>query len=702
MGVAAVAGSVVLATALTGLALLDAGALATVTPQVMGRALELLAAGLVLLLTGVAVSALAGWHRLAANPALALGVGQCYLALWFCARSLLARAADMGGLHLPGCGTGELLVVALLTVVAARRCWPRLPRRELGVLAPLVLAGIAIAALRELPRVVSLSSDPDQHAFWALQLAKWGVIPWTQGDWGPLDFQYPAGFALMARLWMLGGSLTGVEAVMVQPLIQSFLSVMALTVWMAREFVAGASEPESSVESRSLQLLPAALLAGVAFYALLPYSLTKPYLRLQKTGSISSLMLLLTVAALLLEFRRAAGAGSRRRVAAALGAVLAFAALVNPVAALIPVAVSGAVLLGWPGRLGRLTVQEFLWGAGAFLVTLLADPYYFNRFLMQGAPPPPDLPPAFQEVRAAPGVEYLQYLRQYVFKLEWLRPWEMVPFVAHAPIARLVIGATVFVLWRAQAGARRGWLRAYLALPLGVTVLCLLLLPVFHLLRHRGDLYLLEPYLRQSAERVAYLWFFASVMLLGLALLARWPAQGQGRRPWAACALLLLLFVPAAALRDRLPTEIRIDARQDYCGESLCDFRDDLQLLQQIAPMLAQQPPGQPRPRVLVPNQRVDIWRERWIFPVGFTRALPDHLDQPLAFFYSKGDANFSYRNYVEHVCERFDRDWLKAHRVAYLFVPSDRRGACVAGLDELIAGPGVVARAGRAVFIRL
>jgi len=104
----------------------------------------------------------------------------------------------------------------------------------------------------------------------------------------------------------------------------------------------------------------------------------------------------------------------------------------------------------------------------------------------------------------------------------------------------------------------------------------------------------------------------------------------------------------------------------------------------------------------LVTNRLKDIWRERWLFPVGTSRNLPANTGFPLAFFYYKGDVDFSYRNYAEHVCEKFDISWLKAHRVKYLYLPSDRKKACVSDVDSLLEGNGVVALSGKAALIRL
>jgi hypothetical protein len=107
-------------------------------------------------------------------------------------------------------------------------------------------------------------------------------------------------------------------------------------------------------------------------------------------------------------------------------------------------------------------------------------------------------------------------------------------------------------------------------------------------------------------------------------------------------------------------------------------------------------------PKVLIPNivRRAGI--EDWIMPTGAGRILPVAQPFPAAFFYYQGSADYSYNEYLKHVCWTLDIDWLKARNIRFLFVPADLGGACVARLPELLTNGNVIARSGKAALIEL
>lgn len=666
--------------------------LSTISPgaplgQAMPGALSLglLVAGLALV--GEAAATLAGWVSVRSNPALCVALGQFSLLGWMLARSLLS-AASLWSWQLPLPCTGlELLVVgAVLVFLGSRRPRGLSPTAGdwLPSLAVMMCVAVAIG-LREFPRSISLSSDPDQHAFWTRQLIELGRIPWDLGPWGPLDFQYPAGFALLARLWTVP-TLNVAEAIMVQPLLQAVLAVGALSIWLSQR-VRGARMPVQ---------VSALLLALVTFFALLPFSLTKNFLVLQKTGSLSTLLMTVLMAALLCEFWKAEQ-HLRRHIAAALGALLGYMALINPVAFVLPSLLCAAVVVAWSLRHRVMPYQLLMLALLAMALVFLAEPYYVKRFLLSVAPPPPDVVEGFVAATPPNFLAGLMYFRTYIVTAEWLRPWLLIPYFGHPWVCPLLMLIALMTLVRTQQFDRVSWFVVG-GLPVACTVIGLLLIPAFHSLRDIGDLYLLEPYLNDAISRFAYLWVFGLLLFAATAALSRLRLGVMGWFPVALC--IPLLAWPLASVRGQLPTEISLKGRSADCGSTTCNFADDLQLLALIRERHIIPEAGDVR--MLVPNQVAQVWRERWLFPVGFARALPIHWDGPLAFYYGKGHPDFTYRNYVEHVCQRFDTDWLRTRRVDYLFVPSDHKEACLKGLAELIAGSNVVVRVGNAVLIRL
>jgi hypothetical protein len=81
----------------------------------------------------------------------------------------------------------------------------------------IIFALCVIIAAREMPREVMLSSDPDQHAFFAKQIERFGAIPYHQRDWGSQGFNYPAATGVVVFLWHL---LTGID-------VRSLLTALA-------------------------------------------------------------------------------------------------------------------------------------------------------------------------------------------------------------------------------------------------------------------------------------------------------------------------------------------------------------------------------------------------------------------------------------------------------------------------------------------
>jgi hypothetical protein len=74
----------------------------------------------------------------------------------------------------------------------------------------------------------------------------------------------------------------------------------------------------------------------------------------------------------------------------------------------------------------------------------------------------------------------------------------------------------------------------------------------------------------------------------------------------------------------------------------------------------------------------------------------------PLAFYYSQGWKDFSYKNYRDKVCRRFDLQWLIKRNVRYMFLPSQRGPICVRGLDRLLKDEMILFRSTNSLFIKL
>ncbi|MCV2351396.1 hypothetical protein [Paucibacter sp. Y2R2-4] len=661
---------------------------------------------LILTLVGWSLARLAGWERIQQNAALLLGVSQVLAVAWLYLRSTINGIS--GSYQIPAWPVSgfELYGLALLlTALGVGKQGLVRSVRELKGLIPSmiwVLVALFIVVQRELPRDLMLSSDPDQHQFWAHQLLKLGSIPRDLGDWGPLDFQYPAGFAALCALWSwLSGTSAG-NSVTLQPLLQSVLAVLALA-GLSGEICRKAPFRHQAVM----------VFAGLAvFFGFFPFSLLKEFYSQSKTGSISTLLLFVTVVALSLLQMRGRGR-FRAELGWYVGALgLGWSALINPVAVITPGIFFYACLAWRFYKSGDSNAKRDVLGllllAVVPLVLIFLDPYYSARFFAQRSTGPLETPPDVVIQQLSFAHEVSQYLRNLLVRGEFVRPLLLLQYFAHPVLAIGCIAALVLSLvFLSNKADRSAWLAWFVGAPVLCVLLQILFLPVFYALRNKGDLYLLEPYFLEAINRLAYLWLM-SVLLTALALGIKCFSNGSLRSIAGLSAAVLLLF-PLHSVRDRLPSQLDLDFRQSHCSLKSCDTRDDAIVLASLNAIYEQEaaaksklvPPG-PMSRVLVPNQVRDIWRERWLLPVGTARNLPANTSFPLAFYYYKGDPEFSYRNYVERVCENFDVEWLKQHRIKYIYLPSDRDKACVSGVEGLLASDQLVVKSGKAAMIRI
>jgi hypothetical protein len=107
-------------------------------------------------------------------------------------------------------------------------------------------------------------------------------------------------------------------------------------------------------------------------------------------------------------------------------------------------------------------------------------------------------------------------------------------------------------------------------------------------------------------------------------------------------------------------------------------------------------------PKILIPNFLSDLGWEQWLFPYGGSRVMHLHSVLPLAFYYNQGWKDFSYQNYRDKVCRRFDLQWLKERNVRYLFMPSQRGPICIRGLVHLLSDEMILFRSGNSLFVKL
>ena len=630
-------------------------------------------------------------------------VGQLALVIWVYLRSLLNH---LTGVVVP---IGWIDWLGLLLLLAAlvhrreglRQTWQALAadRVEHAVALCAISVLLFFICRYEVPRLVMLSSDPDQHAFWARQIQRFGTLPYfSQLFWGPRDFDYPAGFAVMNFVWSSLSRLDVRDVVQVQTAVQTQLAALVLVEALSPGVVR-----DGRTAARRITAL---FLLFQTYYRFLPYGYQSPVYHLEGTGRTGSILFLAVALSFAVSVHRRVGDREALDRIDLLpnglfaGAVLAGAGLINvanlPYYAL-PFFAGGLVLVA--GRFSGRRVLAAL-SAVPVLGLILLDPYYLKRLFHPG-----DVYyKAAERVTAAPAPLAASYLSHLAGMLQHLGGSAAATFRTDLADARQtavlmgVLAAGLVVLLLARAVAPRDAL-ALGAVALAVFLARLLLFPLTEALQSRGpDFYLLVGYVEGGRQQVVVLWFYACLAVVYLGMAYRLKV------PWLAAAAACVVMTLAVVQNDQiLPLR-----RKGGVGGLGTATADDLAVIEGIEQMFrdyrrAQPPPSFERvPKILVPNELKEINGEHWLFPHGASRILPLYDVFPVAFFYFQGSSEYTYASYVAHVCERFDEAWLAERGMRYLFLPSEMGCPCIAGLGDVLGRSRVLLHQGQTLFVEL
>lgn len=437
----------ILLTIATGLVLFDAID-GSFRQEALSAFLGLSLGAMALAAAGWSIAVLAGFQRLRGNAPVLIGIGQIAFVGWIYLRTVLnATAGHFVHAQLPVSAWELFLCLGLLLYAASRRQKMADAKEVLPSLI-WVLVAILIIAQRELPRDIMLSSDPDQHLFWTLQVLKWGGVPFDLGDWGPLDFQYPAGFAVLSSLWTWLSFTTAANSVTIQPLLQSILAVLGLANSVA--ILVGSAQTKLKFTM--------GFMAVALFFGFFPSTLLKEFFLLEKSGSLSTQLLLISIVFLLLEKQVAEKSLLKNPAFYLAGIGVAWSGLINPVAIIIPgilYYVSLAVS-SWHQYKNR---RNFLLGFAVLAAIpaafMLLDPYYSFRFVIQRPTPLADIPPGFIVDQLSVATEVKAYLLKLVGRAEFVRPMLMLKYFAHPILSAGFIVLTFSAIFVLTKSTRR-------------------------------------------------------------------------------------------------------------------------------------------------------------------------------------------------------------------------------------------------------
>lgn len=531
----------------------------------------------------------------------------------------------------------------------------------------------------ELPRNIMLSSDPDHHAFWANQIARFKTIPFDQGFWGKRPFDYPAGFAVLNYLWMILSGFDCRNIVSVQPLVQTFLAILLLfeSVW------------RRPIE-KLWQYAAGLLLVFLLYFLFLPYGYQSGCYHLEGTGRMSSLFFLAVGFSYLCH-------QSFRVKACFIGfnsiwfiAFLVISMLMNPINVFMGL---GLFCLWGLMQLDVKALLKCMVGLPV-LVMLFLDPYYYNSLLARGVS-------ATNHAGLINHELWGQWLRSdwvtilsTALSIEVLNPLGTIYLIVL--LGSLCLG--YLYISRKEVTERKC---VILSIPILLMMLLVnvLLRPYFdaiagHSLMHR----LLSPYLVASGHQMLYLWIFF-VIISGFAF------ASQFKRWKPIWVFVLLLIVPLNLISNSY-RDGRVRLRKNYVGPMGTVTADDLTVISKIERLFKEYQEKKPLtydevPKILIPNE-VMPGIEDWIFPHGASRILPYYNVFPVAFYYYQGNPEFSYQNYKRRIIESFDLKWLREHKVQYLFMPSDIGKGTMHPLYKKAIEGRIVFQSNKTAFYRL
>ncbi|QCO67084.2 hypothetical protein E5843_03550 [Luteimonas yindakuii] len=620
----------------------------------------------------VALRAMPGWSSAAGFPVQAI-VGQALLFCYVYVRSLPGAF----GLPLPVTRYEivALVVVAAVVLFRNRSSAPALTaERELGTfhLAIIYLLCVVVAD-RELPRLVMLSSDPDVHAFLGNQVVRFGGVPWQQGNWGEESFNYPAGTGVLIALWAWISQLDVRNAVSALSFITYPLGMLAL------------ASCASQREHIGLRMAAAFLALALLFSAyMLP--LYGNYVHMEGLGRIVGFAFLAALAAMVV--------GVCRRGHAALAASAICAALVFALVCLNPVNFAGAGLLVGLGVVwllagGRWKAAATLGASLSAILLVFVDPYFFGM-LTGGAASEKVALEGFSQVELGDGVRQglHELLARPLFHLG--SAVEIMPG-APRPASVLLVGVPV-VAWACILDRRDLWRLAACSFAfVGVSAAAL---AVAHQFAADQRFFLLAPYLQVSLAQLKI------IIVVALSVVMVMRVARSGRVAASIALAMVMIFASASVVGSG--ANFFLTPKKDYCGGVECPAADDIAVLQMLREHLdgSGTDPQERQDRLLIANRIVRLGGETWLFPSGAGRLAPYAGVGPVAFFYYQGDPDYTTRNYVAHVCERFDLAWLREQHVRYVLIPATPGDWCIHDHEGIASRWETVVSSGNAKVI--
>ncbi len=509
-----------------------------------------------------------------------------------------------------------------------------------------VLLTLASVVYADWPRWVPLTSDPQQHAFFARKILDYHCIPKALVEMGNGTLGYPAGTGIIGFLAFTYSGLLPVETVSL--LNGLFLTLCSLSlVDVARR--------------ASVPVLYRGLLAFVPFMP--GIGGFGAWIGLGGCGKMVAFWLMQSWLIQLLLMRRNR-AMTPTLVQFAL--LLVLGAELNPTLAFMWLWLVVLSFVIWRRDGGLDTpsvVGGFLVVGAGLLLMVLADPFYGDALRGTGAVTPTfsHLPKEAMRFRPAGILDVPAKFGEHVQS-----------FLERSPRPPLVL---LFLVTCILVGAR-GYLRRldrrrlYVGLLLGFSPsLLLVFIASFLKVPIVSGLHLVPEYSMQVLTLT--LWMAAFILAVWwLPRVFDWPASHLYRRVWVTASAALVL--PALVTFGILPHLSRRDnpKKSGITRVNVQVPHGLKEATQAVAQLWAEDHDA----KVLFVNWEWTRSKpERWIMPEHYSSVVALVRNSNPAFFFYKGSRDYSYDNYLDKVCHNWDPEWLLQRGIRWVLVPPRR-----------------------------
>lgn len=553
--------------------------------------------------------------------------------------------------------------------------WP-LSSKNTKIELAFLFALISILVICELPKNQMLSSDPDQHMFFASQINFLGGIPFHRLDWGGLPFNYPAGTGALIYVWSIFSFLQVSVVTIILPLMEIILGVLAVAAWI----FGGCKNSKAIIYGLVFLVLTAII--GFNFPLMAVFFHQEGFGRQVSIGFVVLFVLLW-----LDLYSQDKWLGANRAFFL-MGATLFVLISLNPVNIIIPL-----IFIFYTFLIRLVKAELSYFEVLVFIIPIgfiFFDPYYLNLILGQwqqgGAQI--NVPPFTSDLIG------LNLFKQALFSFtDRIFLGQFFGFLL-APKSYIFILAFIpLFLFPAFKCKRYGWSLVF-TLSIITVGFCA---SIFYVLRNYSPFYLLYPYLIQSLSQYKVV---AYQLLLGFGLLAAFEKSWSVWRILLTgifCSCIIFLVMNTVA-----PTSFKM--RKNYCGSLGCASEADIKVLLKFKDYQSKRssPKSGLEDKILVPNILVSAGSEEWIFPFGGARVLPLYNIAPLSFYYFQGSTDYTVRSYKENICNNFNLDWLKKRQIRYIFLPTDKGPFCIHDIDQVVKDGEVIIRDGESLVIKI